>query len=130
MVGLFAPTCAEDVRMKIEERHVGEITVVTVSGEITIGKGGDVLLKDKVRSLLQQGRLKLLVDLGGVAYLDSAGLGELVQSYVTAKNKGGSLKLLRLTKRLNDLLTITKLTTVFESFDSEPEAIASFGPGV
>jgi anti-sigma B factor antagonist len=112
--------------MKIEERQVGDITVVTVSGDIRSLAQGDVLLKDKVRSLLQQGRLKILVDLGGVAYLDSAGLGELVASYVTAKNKGGSLKLLGLTKRLNDLLTITQLTTVFESFDSETDAIDSF----
>jgi len=113
--------------MKIEERQIGDVTMVTVSGDIT---GGDVRLKDKVRSLLQQGRLKLLVDLGGVAYLDSAGLGELVQSYVTAKNQGGSLRLLRLTKRLKDLMTITKLANIFESFDSESEAIASFGAGV
>lgn len=113
--------------MKIEERQVGDVTVVAVAGDIRNLEQGDVLLKDKVRSLLQQGRLKILVDLGGVAYLDSAGLGELVASYVTAKNKGGSLKLLGLTKRLNDLLTITKLTTVFESFDSEADGIASFG---
>jgi anti-sigma B factor antagonist len=115
--------------MNIEERHSGDVTIMMVTGDITLGKGGDVLLKDKVRSLLQQGRLKLLIDLGGVSYLDSTGLGELVQAYATTKTKGGSLKLLRLTKRIKDLLAITKLATVFESFDSEADAIASFGPG-
>lgn len=112
--------------MKIEERAIGDVTVLTIGGDIRLG-GGDVLLKDKVRSLLQQGRLKLLIDLGAVTYMDSAGLGELVQAYATTKNNGGSLKLLGLTKRIADLLTITKLTTVFESFDTEANALASFG---
>ena len=84
-------------------------------------KGGDVL------SLLQQGYRSLPLDVGQVSYVDSAGLGELVQAYVTARKRDGSLKLLNVTKRLRDLLVVTRLLTVFETFDSEEEAIASFG---
>jgi anti-sigma B factor antagonist len=80
-----------------------------------------------VQSLLQQGHKSILVDLGGVAYVDSAGLGELVQAFVTTKNKGGVLKLSNVTKKLNDLLVVTRLVTVFETFDSEAKALASFG---
>jgi len=116
--------------MQIEERQSGDVTVIKVNGDITLNKGGDVLLKDKVQSLLQQGKKKLLLDLGGVSYVDSAGLGQLVQVYATAKNHGGSLKLLNLTKRLKDLLVVSKLLTVFDSFDSESEAVASFGATV
>jgi anti-sigma B factor antagonist len=116
--------------MQLDQRVVGDIVVVTVEGEITLNKGGNVALNDKIRSLIQQGHKKLLLDLGNVPYVDSAGLGELVQAYTTTKNKGGSLKLLRLTKRLKDLLTITKLATVFESFDTEAAAIESFSASV
>jgi len=113
--------------MQLEERIAGNVAVVKVTGDITLNKGGDVLLKDKVQSLLQQDYKKILVDLGGVSYVDSAGLGELVQAFVTAKNKGGTLKLLNVTKRLNDLLVVTRLLTVFETFDSEAKALESFG---
>lgn len=112
--------------MQLEERMAGDVAVIVVTGDITLNKGGDVVLRDKVRSLLQQGRTKLVVDLGNVSFVDSAGLGELVQAYATAKNKGGMLKLARTTKRLKDLLTVTKLVTVFDTFDSEAEAVASF----
>jgi anti-sigma B factor antagonist len=112
--------------MQLEERVIGDIVVLAIKGDITLNKGGDVILKDRIRSLLFQGHKKLLLDLGEVSFLDSAGLGELVQAYATTKNKGGALKLVRLTKRLKDLLTITKLVTVFESFDTEADAIASF----
>ena len=112
--------------MQLDERMVGDIAIITVTGDITLNKGGDVVLKDKVRSLLQQGRVKLLLDLGAVSYVDSAGLGELVQAYATTKNKGGALKLLRPAKRLKDLLTITKLVTVFDTYDTEADGIASF----
>ena len=115
--------------MQIEERQSGEVTVIRVTGDITLNKGGDVLLKDKVQSLLQQGKKKLLIDLGGVSYVDSAGLGQLVQVYATTKNHGGSLKLLNLTKRLKDLLVVSKLLTVFDSYESEAEALGSFGAG-
>jgi anti-sigma B factor antagonist len=112
--------------MQIEERVVGDIVVLTVTGEITLNKGGDVVLRDKVRSLMHQGRRQVLIDLGHVSYMDSAGLGQLVQSYVTSKNAGGSLKLVNVTKRLKDLLTITKLVTVFDTYDTEPAALAGF----
>ena len=116
--------------MQLEERASGDVTVITVTGDITLNKGGDVLLKDKIQSLLQQGKKKLLIDLGKVSYVDSAGLGQLVQVYATAKHHGGALKLVNLTKRLKDLLVVSKLLTVFDSYESEPEAIASFGAPV
>ena len=112
--------------MQIQERTAGDVTVITVSGDITLNKGGDVLLKDKVQSLLQQGRKKILLDLGAVSYVDSAGLGQLVQVHATTTNHGGALKLLNVTKRLKDLLVVTKLLTVFDAYDSEAEATASF----
>jgi anti-sigma B factor antagonist len=113
-------------RMQIEQRVVGDVAVMQVLGDITLGKGGDVILKDKVQSLLQQGYRKMLIDLGKVSYVDSAGLGQLVQVYATTSHLGGSLKLLNLTKRLKDLLVLTKLLTVFETYDSEEAALASF----
>ncbi len=112
--------------MEIEERIAGDIAIVTVTGDITLNKGGDAMLKDKVQSLLQQGRKHLLIDLAGVSYVDSAGLGELVQAYATTKNRGGALKLVNVTKRLKDLLVVTKLLTVFDTFDDEASAVASF----
>jgi anti-sigma B factor antagonist len=119
----------EEATMQLEEKIVGDVAVVTVTGDIVLGRG-DVALKDKVHSLIQQGYKKLVLDLGGVSYMDSAGLGELVHVYATVKNKGGGLKLVGLTKRLTDLLTITKLVTVFESYDTEAKALASFSAAV
>jgi len=113
--------------MQLEERMSGNVAIVKVTGDITLNKGGDVLLKDKVQSLIQQGQKNVLIDLSGVSYVDSAGLGELVQAYATTKNRGGALKLLNVTKRLRDLLVVTKLLTVFDTFDNEAEALASFG---
>jgi len=112
--------------MQVSERTVGDVVVVDVSGKITQGEGGDAILGDKFRSLMQQGHRKLLLNLGEVTYVDSAGLGAIVQSYATVKNQGGALKLVNPTKRLTDLLSITKLLLVFETFDSEPEAVTSF----
>jgi anti-sigma B factor antagonist len=112
--------------MQIEERVVGEVAIMQVLGDITLGKGGDVILKDKIQSLLQQGYRKLLLDMGKVSYVDSAGLGQLVQVYATTSHLGGSLKLLNLTKRLKDLLVLTKLLTVFDTYESEEAALASF----
>jgi anti-sigma B factor antagonist len=112
--------------MQIEERAVGDVTVVTVTGDITLNKGGDVILKDKINSLLQQGNKKILLDLGRVAYVDSAGLGQLVQVKVTASRNTAELKLLNITKRLKDLLVVTRLSTVFDSFESEAEGLSSF----
>ncbi len=92
--------------------------------------GGAELLADKVRSLLQQGQKQLLINLAGVPYMDSTGLGAMVHAYATATRQGGSVKLLNSTKKLHDLLVITKLATVFESFDNEPAAVASFRAAV
>ncbi len=112
--------------MQIDERTVGGVTIIKVTGDITLNKGGDVLLKDKIQSLIQQDRKTLLLDLGGVSYVDSAGLGQLVQVHSTTRNHGGALKILNLTKRLKDLLVVTKLSTVFDSYETEAEALASF----
>ena len=112
--------------MQIGERTVGDVMIVDVSGKVTLGDGGDVMLKDKMRSLVQQGHKKILLNLGDVSYVDSAGLGEIVGSYTSVSRQGGSLKLLNLTKKITDLLAITKLLTVFETFDSEDEAVRSF----
>ena len=116
--------------MQIEERTLGDVTVVVISGDITLNQGGDVTLKDKVGSLIQQGRRKLVIDLGHVSYVDSAGLGELVRAYATTKNGGGSLKLVGVTRRVKDLLTITKLVTVFETYEDAATAVASFSSAV
>ena len=112
--------------MQIDQKMAGDVMVVTITGDITLNQGGDVLLKDKIQSLLQQGHRKILLDMGNVSYVDSAGLGQLVQVYATTSHLGGSLKLLSLTKRLRDLLVLTKLLTVFDAYDSESEAVASF----
>ena len=111
--------------MQIEERNVGDVVVLDLKGKITLGEG-DELLKDKVNSLVNQGRRKILLNFGDVPYVDSAGLGEIVRTYTTVSRQGGSLKLLNLTKRITDLLAITKLLTVFETFDAESDAIKSF----
>jgi anti-sigma B factor antagonist len=113
--------------MQIEERNVGDVVVLDLKGKITLGEG-DELLKDKVNSLVNQGRRKILLNFGDVPYVDSAGLGEIVRTYTTVSRQGGSLKLLSLTKRITDLLAITKLLTVFETFDTESDAIKSFSP--
>jgi len=112
--------------MTISERTIGDVVVVDVSGKITLGDGGDAILKDKLRSLVQQGKKKILLNLADVAYVDSAGLGAIVQSYTTVTNQGGALKLVNTTKRIKDLLAITKLLTVFDTFDSEAEAVTSY----
>jgi anti-sigma B factor antagonist len=114
------------IAMRIETRAAGKVEIVGVSGDITLGVNGATLLADKVRSLLQRDRLSILIDLSAVRHIDSAGLGELVHAWAAARNRGGSLKLVGVTRRLADLLVITKLLTVFECFESEAEAMASF----
>ena len=111
--------------MQIEERTVGDVVVLDLKGRVTLGEG-DQLLKDKVNSLVNQGRKRIVLNLAGVPYVDSAGLGEIVGSYTTVSRQGGSLKLVNLTKKITDLLAITKLLTVFETFESENEAVRSF----
>ena len=111
--------------MQIDERVVDGVTVLDLKGKMTLGEG-DELLKDKINSLLQQDKKQLLLNLEGVPYIDSAGLGEIVRTCTTVSRQGGKLKLLNLTKRIQDLLAITKLLTVFDTYDSEPEAIKSY----
>src|SRR5215510_5657892 len=111
--------------MEIVERTVSDVTVLDLKGKMTLGEG-DELLKDKINSLLAAGKKKLLLNIESVPYIDSAGLGEVVRTYTTVSRQGGSLKLLNLTKRIEDLLSITKLLTVFDTYDNEAEAIRSF----
>jgi anti-sigma B factor antagonist len=111
--------------MQISERDSGSVTILDLSGKVTLGEG-DNLLKDKLHSLLHQGKKKVLLNLAKVNYVDSAGLGAIVSAYTTVTRDGGSLKLANVTKRLQDLLSITKLLTVFETFDSEDEGVRSF----
>jgi anti-sigma B factor antagonist len=111
--------------LQIDERVVDEVTVLDLKGKITLGEG-DEALKDKINSLILQNRKRILLNLEDVPYIDSAGLGEIVRTYTTVSRQGGQLKLVNLTKRITDLLSITKLLTVFETFDTEPEALKSF----
>ena len=111
--------------MTIEERPTDGVMILDLKGKLTIGEDVE-LVKDKINSLIQQGEKKLLLNLAEVPYVDSAGLGEIVRTYTTVNRQGGSLKLLHLTKRIEDLLAITKQLTVFDTFDSEQDAISSF----
>jgi anti-sigma B factor antagonist len=111
--------------MQIHQRVVGDVLIIDLNGKMTLGEG-DAMLREKVNSLIQQGHKKLVLNLGDVPYIDSAGLGEIVRTYTTVSRQGGALKLLNLTKRIQDLLAITKLLTVFETFDTEADAVKSF----
>ncbi len=111
--------------MQIDERRVGDVVVLDLKGRVMLGEG-DEILKDKINSLLNQGQKKLILNLADVPYIDSAGLGEVVRTFTTVSRQGGSLKLLNLTKRISDLLAITKLLTVFETFETEKDAVQSF----
>jgi anti-sigma B factor antagonist len=111
--------------LNISERQAGDVTVLDMDGKITIGEGS-VALRSAVRRLLEEGKKKILLNLARVGYIDSSGIGELVSSYTAINKDGGQLKLLNLTQKLQDLLTITKLLTVFDVYDTEPEALNSF----
>ena len=111
--------------MDITKRHVGDVTILDLKGKLTIGDGAEVL-RDTVASVVFQGERKLLLNLAGVPYMDSGGLGELVRCSVITGRASGAVKLVNLTSRITDLLSITKLSHVFDTFDSEPEALASF----
>ncbi len=111
--------------MKASNRQVGGVTVVDLSGRITLGEGS-VVLRDTVRDLVAKGQKKILLNLGDVTYIDSSGIGELVSAFTTVRNQGGDLKLLKLTKKVHDLLQITKLYTVFDVKDDEAVAIQAF----
>ena len=111
--------------MKASSRQVDGITVVDLSGRITLGEGS-VVLRDTVRDLLAKGEKRLLLNLGEVTYIDSSGIGELVSAFTTVRNQGGELKLLNLTKKVHDLLQITKLYTVFDVKEDETAAVKGF----
>jgi len=111
--------------MRIETRTVNDVTILDIHGKITIGEGS-AEIRNRVRDLLQAGRKKILLNLGDVSYVDSSGIGELVSSFTTVTNQGGQLKLLSLTKKLRELLAITKLLTVFDTYDDEGKAVGSF----
>jgi anti-sigma B factor antagonist len=113
------------VNLKISTRQVDGVAIVDCNGRITLGEGS-VVLRDTVKDLLAKGQKKILLNLGEVNYIDSSGIGELVSAYTTSKNQGGELKLLNLTKKVHDLLQITKLYTVFDVKDDEAAAVKSF----
>jgi anti-sigma B factor antagonist len=113
------------VSVKLTTRQVGDVTVIDAAGRITLGEGASAF-RDLIRDLATKGDKKLLLNLADVSYIDSSGIGELVSGFTTVTNHGGSLKLLGLSKRVKDLLQITKLYTVFEAFDDEAEAVRSF----
>ena len=111
--------------MTANTRKIDGVSIVDLAGRITIGEG-TIFLKDAVRNLLQRNEKRIVLNLADVSYIDSSGIGELVSSFTTVGNQGGKLKLLNLTKKVHDLLSITKLLTVFEVFSDEAEAIQSF----
>src|SRR5437667_9526666 len=111
--------------LNISERQAGDVTVLDMGGKITIGEGS-VALRTGIRRLLEEGKKKILLNLAGVGYIDSSGIGELVSSYTAINKDGGQLKLLNLTQKLRDLLTIPKLLTVFDSYDTEADALSNF----
>jgi anti-sigma B factor antagonist len=113
------------VSIRATAREVGNVTIVDLSGRITLGEGSSTL-RQMVRDLLAKNQRKILLNLGDINYIDSSGIGELVSGFTTVRNQGGELKLLQLTKKVHDLLQITKLYTVFEVHDSEQAALDSF----
>jgi anti-sigma B factor antagonist len=113
------------VSAKLITRQVGDVTVIDAVGRITLGEGSSTF-REIVKDLVNKGNKKILLNLADVSYIDSSGIGELVSGFTSVSNAGGSLKLLKLTKRIQDLLQITKLYTVFEVFDDEAKALATF----
>ena len=111
--------------LSIASREVDGVTVLDLDGRITLGEGS-VQLRDAIRDLIGKGQKSILLNLSEVNYIDSSGLGELVSAYTTARNQGAALKLLGLSKKVNDLLQLTKLYTVFDIYDDEASAVASY----
>ena len=112
--------------LDVKERQAGDVTILDLSGEVRIGEGS-ISLRDSIRNLADEGKKKVLLNLAGVKYMDSSGVGELIANYTTIKRNGGQLKLLNLTDRIQNLLVITKLLTVFDAYEDEAEALKSFG---
>ena len=111
--------------LDVKERQAGDVTILDLRGEVRIGDAS-VALRDAIRKLVDGGKTKVLLNLAGVKYMDSTGIGELIANYTTLSRKGGQLKLLNLTERIQNLLVITKLLTVFDAYDNEAEALKSF----
>jgi len=111
--------------LDIKERQAGDVTVLDMTGSIRMGEGSGVL-RSAIRNLVTSGKKKILLNLAGVKYIDSSGIGELIANYTTVSKDGGQMKLLSLTEKVRDLLVITKLLTVFDSYDTEDEALGSF----
>ena len=111
--------------LNISERQAGDVTILDMDGKVTIGEGS-VALRTTIRRLLGEGKNNILLNLGNVGYVDSSGIGELVSSFTAVKKEGGILKLLNLTQKIQDLLAITKLLTVFDVFENEGDALASY----
>jgi len=111
--------------LDVKERQAGDVTILDMNGEVRIGEGS-IALRDAVRNLSAGGKKKILLNLAGVRYIDSSGIGELIANYTTVSRQGGQLKLLNLTDRIQNLLVITKLLTVFDSYEDEAEALKSF----
>ena len=111
--------------LEVTERQAGDVTILDMSGAVRMGEGS-IELRNAIRGLVDAGKKKILLNLAGVGYIDSSGIGELVSSYTAINKDGGQLKLLNLTQKLRDLLTITKLLTVFDVYETEPEALNSF----
>ena len=111
--------------VKLNTRQIGDVSVVDAEGRITLGEGSSTL-RDAIRQLLSEGHKKILLNLGGVSYIDSSGIGELVSGFTSVTNGGGQLKLLNLNKRVKDLLQITKLYTVFDVAEDEAHGVKSF----
>jgi anti-sigma B factor antagonist len=112
--------------LDVKERQAGDVTILDLRGEVRIGEGS-IALRDAIRNLADSGKKKLLLNLAGVSYIDSSGIGELIANYTTITRQGGQLKLLKLTDRVQNLLVITKLLTVFDAYEDEAEALKSFG---
>lgn len=111
--------------LDVRERQAGDVTILDMTGEVRIGEGS-IALREAIRKLSDEGKTKLLLNLGGVNYVDSSGIGELIANYTTVSRQGGQLKLLNLTDRIQNLLVITKLLTVFDVYEDEPTALKSF----
>lgn len=111
--------------LDVKERQAGDVTILDLNGSVRMGEGA-VSLRNAIRGLVEQGKKKILLNLGGVKNIDSSGIGELIANYTTVSRDGGQLKLLNLTDKIQNLLVITKLLTVFDSYDNEAEALNSF----
>ena len=111
--------------LEVKERQAGDVTILDMTGAVRIGEGS-IALRDAIRGLADSGKKKILLNLAGVNYVDSSGIGELIANYTTVSRQGGQLKLLNLTDRIQNLLVITKLLTVFDAYEDEGEALKSF----